>query len=544
MAAPGDDPYIDAGTTSRGITAVSGGTAFESLAFSTAAVGTTVPDTVNATTLTLGGGPAGAVEGSTATGYTLTLSNVAQSAVTATLSYSGTATNGADYTGVTTVVIPSGSASATFNIAIATDTLAEGVESFTVGLSGTSGGNFESLVTSGTGTTSIYNARDDYATVDESALSSGSGGGASTASGNMLSNDGGPTQLSNIAFGGTTVAFATAATVQTLTSTYGTLTVTGSGAYTYTLNASVDNDSQAGATGTSYEEAFTYTPTAGGAATLRVSIADDAPIGVDGTVNVPFTVAPKYTITLVLDVSGSMAPPYGAVKLVNADGSVTNTDRLTLAKQGLVALVDEYFRQSPDVEIKFVTFAAAATFQGNFTTEAGAVAAINAATAGGGTNYEDAVNTVRDNWIAVDPARQNFVYFLSDGVPSVGNTVNPVTANYDPPGAPPNESYVSWAANQGIKSYGVGIGTGVSDYTHLNAIHNVDMLGDGVVDPALAVPDLSTLSSSLLSTVPQGAGGNVASNGVTNSIFGADGGVVSTIVVNLDLDSNGTPETP
>jgi len=78
--------------------------------------------------------------------YTLTLSNPAQTEVTVTLKYSGTATNGVDYTGVVTVKIPANSNSVGFDINTLHDKLAEGTENFKIAIDSVSGGNFENLV--------------------------------------------------------------------------------------------------------------------------------------------------------------------------------------------------------------------------------------------------------------------------------------------------------------------------------------------------------------------------------------------------------------
>lgn len=204
----------------------------------------------------------------------------------------------------------------------------------------------------------------------------------------------------------------------------------GAGDYTYTLNTAGSNNTTA--TASSITEVINYDANSTDAA-LRVSIIDDAPTAVNAVVSVPESVVPSYTLMLVLDVSGSMAAPYGAVKQVNADGSVTTTDRLTLAKSALEALVDEYFNQSPDVQVKLITFSDSATVfnSGNaYTSKAAAIAAIESITGTGGTNYEAAANAVQNTFGTVDASRQNYVYFLSDGVPSVGGTTNPITATY------------------------------------------------------------------------------------------------------------------
>ncbi|WP_375136936.1 beta strand repeat-containing protein [Sphaerotilus hippei] len=90
-------------------------------------------------------GPGTVVEGEVACGYTVHLSQPAASEVTVELIYSGTATDGSDFSKVVSVTIPAGSASADFDIATIDDALVERGESFIVGIGGTSGGGFEAL---------------------------------------------------------------------------------------------------------------------------------------------------------------------------------------------------------------------------------------------------------------------------------------------------------------------------------------------------------------------------------------------------------------
>ncbi|SNT33817.1 surface adhesion protein, partial [Pseudomonas japonica] len=154
--APTDTPYIDAGSTSAKITGASGG-GFENLTFGTNTVITQITDTVTPTTVSITG-TTSVAEGGTAT-YTINLSNPSQSAVTVKLSYSGTAANGSDYTGTTTVTIPAGASKVDFSIPTIKDAVTEGTEQFTVKVDSASGGNFESLVVSGTAgsvTTQIF----------------------------------------------------------------------------------------------------------------------------------------------------------------------------------------------------------------------------------------------------------------------------------------------------------------------------------------------------------------------------------------------------
>ncbi|MEN3113642.1 immunoglobulin-like domain-containing protein, partial [Uliginosibacterium paludis] len=98
--------------------------------------------------------------------------SVAQTDVTVTLTYSGTAAKGTDFTGTTTVTIPAGSSSASFSIPALADGAVEGTEHLTVSIGGASGGSFEHLAIStsaGSVTTQIADA--DTATVSLSATS-------------------------------------------------------------------------------------------------------------------------------------------------------------------------------------------------------------------------------------------------------------------------------------------------------------------------------------------------------------------------------------
>ncbi|MDZ5605485.1 immunoglobulin-like domain-containing protein [Pseudomonas sp. RP23018S] len=156
VAAPADSVYLDATTVSAQISKATGGN-FENLAVVSTPAVTSVTDTLNNTTLSITG-TAQVAEGNTAT-YTLTLSNAPQTDVTVKLSYSGTATNGADYTGVASVVIKAGSTSATFNVPTIKDNITEGTEQFTVKIDSATGGNFEGLVvntSAGSVTTQLY----------------------------------------------------------------------------------------------------------------------------------------------------------------------------------------------------------------------------------------------------------------------------------------------------------------------------------------------------------------------------------------------------
>jgi len=382
-------------------------------------------------------------------------------------------------------------------------------------------------------TLTTYNSRDDLATVNESALADGNGGGVRVITGNLLTND-----VSN-----TSVTSLTGATlsggVYTVSSAYGTLqVVAATGAYTYTLNNNVDNDSQSGATNTGYMDTFTYTGNGTGNGTpinLRVNIVDDAPTASNATVLVSEGSLPVYNIVMMLDVSGSMTSSAagGQVRDVADDGSATVTTRLAMAKEGMIALVEEYFNQSSSVTITLATFSSAAQINGTYTSKEAAIAAINGLTGSGGTNYEAALDTIQTAFGTPNSAVANISYFISDGAPSVGNTTDPVGAT----------GFDTFIASNNIQSYAIGIGSGIATTAPLNGIHNVDADGSGAADPAIIVADLNKLEEALLATVPQAFGGNVVtSGGASNVTFGADGGYIRYLDLLLDSDANGTPD--
>ncbi|MTD22387.1 type I secretion C-terminal target domain-containing protein, partial [Pseudomonas sp. CCM 7891] len=152
-----NDAYIGANDVSAKITnVVSGGDKYENLIPVGTPVVTKVTDVVSNTVVSIAG-DASVNEGQSAH-YTLNLSNPAGTDVTVTLKYSGTASDGSDFTGVYTVKIPAGASSATFDIKTIDDTLTEPTENFVITIDKTIGGNFENLAissTHGSVTTSI-----------------------------------------------------------------------------------------------------------------------------------------------------------------------------------------------------------------------------------------------------------------------------------------------------------------------------------------------------------------------------------------------------
>jgi len=112
--------------------------------------GSDTPPTAVDTTLVSIAGPATVVEGETTTNYTVSLSNAvpAGNSVTVNLSYTGTATDGTDYTGVASVVIAGGTSSTTFNLATIDDAFADNGETIIIDIDSITDTNtsFENII--------------------------------------------------------------------------------------------------------------------------------------------------------------------------------------------------------------------------------------------------------------------------------------------------------------------------------------------------------------------------------------------------------------
>ena len=396
---------------------------------------------------------------------------------------------------------------------------------------------------------SVASVADDVAVVHESALSEGSGKveslfdskdessqnaneGIELATGNLLANDAGASSVTSINGTGPD-----GSGVITVNGANGQLVVNANtGDYTYTLTSGADNS--AAADNDSVVESFSYTNNLGASADLSVTIIDDAPVATSSNTNVAQTEMGSFSVMLMLDTSTSMTNGDGLVYF--PDGSTAT--RLEIAKQSLIALGQEYFQQSTDVQIKVGLFAGGSYMLNggnsydNFADFESAVSGITDAAGDSnindGTNYEAALNTMESNF-TIDASGSNISYFLSDGNINRGNTDLAASTNW-----------VNYASANNIESFAAGIGTGLTNFNDLDYIHNIDSDGDGVQDSSLVVPDLTELGSVLLSTVPVTYGGTVVStNDSASAVFGADGGFVQSIVVMLDTDGNSaTPE--
>ncbi|EIF42641.1 VCBS, partial [gamma proteobacterium BDW918] len=382
------------------------------------------------------------------------------------------------------------------------------------------------LTTSAVTTIQVGSTAADSGTVSESALSGGTGDGTTIVTGNLLDNDAAATNASNIdSINGQTPVGG----IITVATAIGTLTVYAddstpgfsAGDYSYELT-------QADGSGNDVDEVFNYTFTESGTAfsnSLTVAVIDDVPVANPIAESVPESNEQIFNLVMTLDTSGSMgwsltnnnAPPAG------------EPTRLDVAKQAVGSLTSEFFEQSSQVSVTLVSFSTTASMVGTYDNFEDFQSALNALTAVGGTNYVSALDEIEADLAAdlatQDPADgvQNISYFVSDGVSST---------------SPIGGGFKDFVNDNGINSFAIGIGPGLANGSaDLDFIHNIDSLqqGGGHADSAIIVADITQLEAELLNTVPTAFGGNITANGsVRNVEFGADGGYVESI--NMDID--------
>ncbi|MCX2898428.1 retention module-containing protein [Pseudomonas mandelii] len=353
---------------------------------------------------------------------------------------------------------------------------------------------------------------DSDVTVYEKALDL-SKDGLDLAAGTVVGSDPGNTGETST---GTLVGSVTGATgaitytlVSSGTGAYGQLLLNPNGTYTYTLTSAPKTAPNANDGPNSLSESFTYKATDAlgntTTSTIVVNIVDDVPKAVASERSVA-AVEIDSNLLLVIDVSGSMADASG----------VPGLSRLALAKQAISALLDKY-DDLGDVKVQIVTFSSNATDKTAIWVDvATAKSIISGLTAGGGTNYDAAVATMKTafNTAGKLTGAQNVGYFFSDGKPNEGD-IN----------AADEASLKAFLDANNIKNYAIGLGNGVSN-AYLDPVAY-----DGSTHTntnAVVVTDLNQLNSVLSGTV-QGA--PVTGTLLEGGNFGADGGFIKTIVV-------------
>ncbi|GIK99904.1 MAG: hypothetical protein BroJett029_41130 [Alphaproteobacteria bacterium] len=290
------------------------------------------------------------------------------------------------------------------------------------------------------------------------------------------------------------------------------------GEYTFDLLGAIDHDG-----GASKALGFGFTVTDGDGdpitGNLTVNVTDDGPSPSDDDVTVGDAGETVTNLMIVLDVSGSMDEDPGVAGFA---------ERIDLARAALVQLMNSYETFGP-VNIRIVNFASGAgSNPGGWLTGPDAIQKaidyLDGLDTNGNTNYEAAVTTAQTAYGVPPAADQAFVYFLSDGNPTMGG-VN------EPPFRLTDEQRQDWEdfveANFD-KAFAVGIGQGVSN----------DALGDIAFpngDPAnpVIVTDEEDLLQTLVETIGGSGSGNVLDN---DTDFGADGPDGTPYVKSIVID--------
>ncbi|WP_081624281.1 retention module-containing protein [Methylophilus sp. 1] len=257
---------------------------------------------------------------------------------------------------------------------------------------------------------------------------------------------------------------------------------------------------------------------------ITVNVSDDAPTATNQTVTA--TNSANTNLMITLDISGSMT---------TTDG-VNNQTRLASAIQSIKNLLDKYDDMG-DVKVSLVVFAGldqTKQLGSGWLTVAQAKAYLNNLSADGNTNYDSALNTAMNAFGTsgkLDNA-QNVSYFFTDGQPNRGvggdsSLTGQENSNNGDRGIQQAEeaTWINFLNNNHIKSYSIGIGSGVTSNTELNPIAYDGQTGtntDGV-----RVTSFNQLDSVLNETVSSPITGSLTSGGG----FGADGGYVKSIAV-------------
>ena len=236
-----------------------------------------------------------------------------------------------------------------------------------------------------------------------------------------------------------------------------------------------------------------------------------------GSSNIPGSTA---NLVFVLDTSGSMT-----TNITFGGGTVQRID--AIKSSSIASLNDLANSGANNIRVTIVDFNSTATNRGTFDlvingvkNTAGltsAIAAVNAMTAGGNTNYEAGLQTALD-WIngnsAIDPlanANVNKVLFISDGAPNQAFTANGTTV-------------ASFSASDALKQI---LGTyNVSGNSNDDTVSEVGKIESSTGHQAFTIEavgiNVSTSALSILSQV-EGTGGaadNITTAGQLTTVVG------------------------
>jgi T1SS-143 domain-containing protein len=319
--------------------------------------------------------------------------------------------------------------------------------------------------------------------------------------------------------------------------TVATMSINDSGSYTFTLLKPIDHatpnqeDGKTLSFGTSVSDG-----SATSTATISINVEDDAPNTITPIVANLNTIDTNLIITL--DVSGSMA----------ATDGVGGTSRLVSAVNSIKALLDKY-DEFGNVAVRLVTFSTNADPQGTtWTTVAAAKTLLDTIVANGpngGTNYDAALADTMTAFASTGKLTnaQNIGYFFSDGAPTYGSGGTSVLddgttlGNGSSPTSDPDVGiqaaeetiWRNFLTSNYMKTYAIGIGTGITDVTQLNPIAFDGSTGNNL--NGAIVSSLAGLDAFLAGTISNPVGGSLVTGGIAANL-GADGGFVKSLLIN------------
>ncbi|MDW2187104.1 Calx-beta domain-containing protein [Vibrio sp. 1733] len=242
--------------------------------------------------------------------------------------------------------------------------------------------------------------------------------------------------------------------------------------------------------------------------TVNVIVEDDSPDSASIIHDVVAETKESANVQLIMDVSGSMR----------------TDNRLQIMKDSATQLLNQY-ESIGQTRVQIITYSSTASTYAigaaTWLTVEEAKAYIETLTAGGATNYNNALNEAKQSWDDVGKltSASNVSYFLSDGQPNPASSfINDAR----------EQSWIDHLTDPDNQITALAYGMGVNlmpeqlDRVAYDGFLNQDL--DGVV-----VPDVTQLPPVMLQSVIQPVGGNLMYTTSPDTGIGADGGYISEI---------------
>ncbi|MGL5846919.1 MAG: DUF5801 repeats-in-toxin domain-containing protein [Aeromonas veronii] len=213
---------------------------------------------------------------------------------------------------------------------------------------------------------------------------------------------------------------------------------------------------------------------------------------------------------LIGDVGGVTSGSYNLTFMIDMSGSISGTE-FQLMKDAINNLLAKFSGIS-QLQVEIGTFADNSNVVGTYSSVTAAQQAVsNLTRSGGGTNYQAALTTLNTMMTGDPVADHKYVYFLTDGEPTVGSWTNSTQiAN----GMAALNALT--APGVVINAVGIGVPSGASFGNNLNAIDNTP-------DNYLAVDNFDDLSSGLGSLFTAvSVGSDLLQGGAGNDVIFGD----------------------